>query len=232
MKQRNDDINMTNEMMINRIATQFITEFLGTALLLAIVTGSGVMGETLGAGNAAVALLGNSIATGCGLYVLITLLGPISGAHFNPVVSAMFWRMGVLDIKALFAYVLAQITGAIAGVWLIHLLFVLPIIQASTKPRHGVGIWVSEFVSTLILLFVIRLGIKYAKEKIAMLVAMTVTAGYWFTSSTFFANPAVTLARSLTNTFVGIAPIDILGFVSAQLLVVFIIVLLMRKPPI
>ncbi len=232
MKQRNDDINMTSEMMNNRIATQFITEFLGTALLLAIVTGSGVMGETLGAGNAAIALLGNSIATGCGLYVLITLLGPISGAHFNPVVSAMFWRMGVLDIKTLFAYVVAQITGAIAGVWLIHLLFVLPIIQASTKPRHGAGIWVSEFLATLILLWVIRLGVKNTPEKVPMLVALTVTAGYWFTSSTFFANPAVTLARSLTNTFVGIAPIDILGFVSAQLLAVFIIVLLMRKPPI
>ena len=203
--------------------TKFSTELFGTALLLAIVTGSGIMGETLGAGNAAVALLGNSIATGCGLYVLITLLGPISGAHFNPVVSMVMWRAGELNRQTLFGYMAAQITGAIAGVWLTHLLFALPIIQTSTKPRHGLGIWVSEFVSTLILLFVICLGIKYSKEKIAMLVAMTVTAGYWFTSSTFFANPAVTLARSLTNTFVGIAPADIIGFVSAQLLAVLLV---------
>ncbi len=210
-------------MPVKFFTESFFTEFLGTALLLAIVTGSGIMGEALGAGNAAVALLGNSIATGCGLYVLITLLGPISGAHFNPVVSIMMWRTGVLNRQTLFGYVAAQITGAIAGVWLTHILFNLPIIQTSTKPRHGLGIWVSEFVSTLILLFVIRLGIQYAKEKIAMLVAMTVTAGYWFTSSTFFANPAVTLARSLTNTFVGIAPADVIGFVSAQLLAVLLV---------
>ena len=203
-------------------------EFLGTAFLLVIVTGSGIMGETLGAGNAAVALLGNSIATGCGLYVLITLLGPISGAHFNPVVSIMMWRAGALNIQILFGYIAAQVTGAIAGVWLTHLLFSLPIIQASTKPRHGLGIWVSEFVSTLILLFVIRLGVKTAPEKVPMLVAMTVTAGYWFTSSTFFANPAVTLARSLTNTFVGIAPADIIGFVSAQLAAVLLVCLLIK----
>ncbi|MBC7755882.1 MAG: aquaporin family protein [Bdellovibrio sp.] len=200
-----------------------LSELAGTSLLLAIVTGSGIMGETLGAGNAGVALLGNSIATGCGLYVLITLLGPISGAHFNPVVSIMMWQNDTLSTRALASYILAQITGAIAGVWLTHILFNLPILQASTKPRQGVGIWISEFVSTLILLFVIRLGMQYSKEKIAMLVAMTVTAGYWFTSSTFFANPAVTLARSLTNTFVGIAPIYIISFVSAQLLAVLLV---------
>ena len=215
-------------MMKNKITLQLITEFFGTALLLAIVTGSGIMGESLSAGNAAVALLGNSIATGCGLYVLISLLGPISGAHFNPVVSIMMWRPGILNIQTLLAYIAAQITGAISGVWLTHIMFSLPIIQASTKPRHGLGIWVSEFIATLILLSVIRLGIKYANEKIAMLVALTVTAGYWFTSSTFFSNPAVTLARSLTNTFVGIAPADILGFVSAQLLAVILICLIKR----
>jgi glycerol uptake facilitator-like aquaporin len=213
-------------MMKSKIATQLMTEYFGTALLLAIVTGSGIMGESLSAGNAAVALLGNSIATGCGLYVLITLLGPISGAHFNPAVSLMMWRAGALNTQTLLGYIAAQLAGAISGVWLTHLLFSLPIIQTSTKPRTGLGIWVSEFVATLILLFVIRLGIKYANEKIAMLVAMTVTAGYWFTSSTFFANPAVALARSLTNTFVGIAPADVLGFVVAQLAAVIIICLL------
>jgi glycerol uptake facilitator-like aquaporin len=219
---------MTIKMMKNKITLQFITEFFGTALLLAIVTGSGIMGESLSAGNAAVALLGNSVATGCGLYVLISLLGPISGAHFNPVVSMMMWRNGTLSIPTLAGYIVAQFTGAIAGVWLTHILFSLPIIQASTKPRHGVGIWVSEFIATLILLGAIHLGVKYVQEKVAMLVAMTVTAGYWFTSSTFFANPAVTLARSLTNTFVGIAPFDIIGFVSAQLAAVLLIFLLIK----
>jgi glycerol uptake facilitator-like aquaporin len=219
-------MNMTSNMMKNKITVQLMTEFFGSAMLLAIVTGSGIMGESLSAGNAAVALLGNSIATGCGLYVLITLLAPISGAHFNPAVSVMMWRNGTLSIHALAGYVAAQITGAISGVWLTHLMFAMPIIQASTKPRHGLGIWVSELIATLILLGVIRLGIKYANEKVPMLVAMTVTAGYWFTSSTFFANPAVTLARSLTNTFVGIAPADVLGFVSAQLVAVILICLI------
>jgi glycerol uptake facilitator-like aquaporin len=207
---------------------KIISEFFGTALLLAIITGSGIMGESLSAGNVAVALLGNSIATGCGLYVLITLLAPISGAHFNPAVSIMFWRVGTLNMQTLLAYIAAQISGAIMGVWLTHLMFALPLIQASTNPRHGLGIWVSELVSTLVLLSVIRLGIKYANEKIAMLVALTVTAGYWFTSSTFFSNPAVTLARSFTNTFVGIHPADVLGFVTAQLTAVLLISLWMK----
>ena len=210
------------------LSIQLLAEFIGTALLLAVITGSGIMGETLGTGNAAVALLGNSIATGCGLYVLITLLGPVSGAHFNPVVSIMFWRMGELNVKPLFAYLCAQFSGAVAGVWLTHLLFAMPILQQSDNDRNGAGIWVSEFVSTLVLLGVIYLGVKAAKDKetdnkVPMLVAMTVTAGYWFTSSTFFANPAVTIARSLTNTFVGIAPADILGFICAQLLAVILI---------
>lgn len=215
--------------MKNKISSQFMTEFFGTALLLAVVTGSGIMGESLAAGNAAVALLGNSIATGCGLYVLISLLGPISGAHFNPVVSLMFWRMGVLDLRALYVYVCAQFSGAIAGVWLTHLMFGLPILQQADNARTGVGIWASELVSSLVLLSVIYLGVQYAKDKIAMLVALTVTGGYWFTSSTFFANPAVTVARSLSNTFVGIAHVDVLGFIAAQLLAVFIVILIVRK---
>ena len=207
---------------------KLIAEYIGTLLLLAVVTGSGIMGEALGAGNAAVALLGNSIATGCGLYVLITLLAPISGGHFNPIVSIMFWRAGVLNVQTLFGYVTAQIIGAISGVWLTHVMFSMPIIQASTKPRHGLGIWVSELAAALVLLSVIRLGVKCASEKVAMLVALTVTAGYWFTSSTFFANPAVTLARSLTNTFVGIHPADVPGFVLAQLVGVLLISILIK----
>jgi glycerol uptake facilitator-like aquaporin len=207
----------------------YITEFIGTALLLAIVAGSGLMGETLGAGNAAVALLGNSIATGAGLYVLIVLLGPISGAHFNPVVTLMFWRLGHLDLKKMLGYWGCQFTGAITGIWITHVMFNLPIIQESTKVRTGLGIWVSEFISTLVLLAVIRLGVKEANDKVPMLVALTVTAGYWFTSSTFFANPAVALARSFTNTFVGIAPSDVLGFVLAEICAAIVLLLALRK---
>jgi glycerol uptake facilitator-like aquaporin len=202
----------------------YLSEFIGTALLLAIVAGSGIMGETLGAGNAAVALLGNSIATGAGLYVLIVLLGPISGAHFNPVVTLMFWKLGYLDLKKMLGYWACQFTGAIAGIWLTHLMFSLPIIQESTKVRTGLGIWVSEFISTLVLLAVIHIGDKEAKDKVPMLVALTVTAGYWFTSSTFFSNPAVAVARSLTNTFVGISPNDVLGFVVAEVIAALLLV--------
>jgi len=207
----------------------YVSEFIGTALLLAIVAGSGLMGETLGAGNAAVALLGNSIATGAGLYVLITLLGPISGAHFNPVVTLMFWGLGNLDLRKMLGYWACQFTGAITGIWVTHLMFSLPLIQDSTKVRTGHGIWVSEFISTLILLLVIRIGDQETKDRVPMLVALTVTAGYWFTSSTFFANPAVALARSFTNTFVGIASKDVLGFVIAEVLAVLLIIVLLKK---
>ena len=207
----------------------YLSEFIGTALLLAIIAGSGIMGETLGGGNDAVALLGNSIATGAGLYVLITLLGPISGAHFNPVVSLMFWKLGHIDKSKMVAYWVCQFTGAIAGIWLTHFIFSLPILQESSKVRTGMGMWASEFFSTLVLLSVIYLGDRSAKDRIPMLVALTVTAGYWFTSSTFFANPAVTVARSLTNTFVGIAPADTLGFIAAQIIAVVLLALFIKR---
>ncbi len=207
----------------------YAAEFFGTAFLLAIVAGSGIMGETLANGNAAVALLGNSIATGAGLYVLIVLLGPISGAHFNPVVSLMFWKLGHLNLKKLLTYWACQFSGAIVGIWVTHLMFGLPILQESTKARTGVGIWVSELISTLVLLSVIRIGDQGVKDRVPMLVALTVTAGYWFTSSTFFANPAVAVARSFTNTFVGITPADVFGFVSAELVAAIVMVLLFCK---
>ncbi len=207
----------------------YLSEFIGTALLLAIIAGSGIMGETLGGGNDAVALLGNSIATGAGLYVLITLLGPISGAHFNPVVSLMFWKLGHIDKSKMLAYWVCQFTGAIAGIWLTHFIFSLPILQESSKVRTSMGMWASEFFSTLVLLSVIYLGDRSAKDRIPMLVALTVTAGYWFTSSTFFANPAVTVARSLTNTFVGIAPADTLGFIAAQIVAVVLLALFLKR---
>ena len=208
---------------------KYLAEFFGTAVLLSVITGSGLMGQALSSGNDAVTLLGNSIATGAGLYVLIMILGPISGAHFNPLVSAMTYRQKQLKRKDLLPYIASQITGAILGVWMTHLMFNLSLIQTSTKIRTGLGIWVSELIATLILLTVIYLGLKYAKKHIAMIVALTVTAGYWFTSSTFFCNPAVTFARSLTDTFVGIAPQNILGFVIAQLLALVIFMWPIRK---
>ena len=203
---------------------KLFAEFFGTALLLAVVTGSGIMGVNLSNGNDAITLLANSIATGCGLFVLITLLAPISSAHFNPVVSFVAWYNKTLSTENLYKYIIAQLSGAIFGVWLTHIFFNLPIIQFSTKTTDSLALWVSELVATLILLSVINIGMKYAKEQIALLVALTVTAGYWFTSSTFFCNPAVTLARSLTNTFVGISASSLFCFISAQLLAVLIFI--------
>lgn len=208
---------------------KLIAELIGTALLLAIITGSGIMGATLSETNSAVALLGNSIATGCGLYVLISLLGPISGAHFNPAVSLMCWCSGLLPSNQMWAYIVVQIIGAIIGIWLTHAIFGMDIWQISTHDRSGLSQISSELVSTLILLSVIKLGVKNSPEKIPMLVALTVTAGYWFTSSTFFANPAVTIARSLSDTFVGIAPVNIAGFIVAQLLAVLLMSVLIGK---
>ena len=212
--------------MLNK---KYLTEFFGTAALLSVITGSGFMGQGLAAGNDAVTLLGNSIATGAALYVLITILGPISGAHFNPLVSVMAYGQKKLKQNDLLPYIASQITGAISGVWMTHLMFNLPIFQASTKIRTGLGIWFSELIATLILLTVIYIGLKYAKKQIAMIVALTVTAGYWFTSSTFFCNPAVTFARSLTNTFVGVAPQNILGFVIPQVIALIFILQIIKK---
>jgi glycerol uptake facilitator-like aquaporin len=191
-------------------------EALGSALLLAIVIGSGIMGERLAQGNAAIALLANAIATGCGLVVLISLFGPMSGAHFNPLVSIAAWREGELSAGALLAYIIAQCIGCIAGAWLAHLMFDLPILQTSAKVRTGAGQWAGEFVATFGLLFLIRFGVAQRFTNLAMLVALYITAAYWFTSSTSFANPAVTLARSLSDTFAGIHPASVLGFVAAQ----------------
>jgi glycerol uptake facilitator-like aquaporin len=141
----------------------------------------------------------------------------------------MVWKLGHLNLNKLLTYWVCQFSGAITGIWVTHLMFGLPILQESTKARTGVGIWVSELISTLVLLSVIRIGDQGAKDRVPMLVALTVTAGYWFTSSTFFANPAVAVARSFTNTFVGIASADVLGFVMAQILAVLIILFICQK---
>lgn len=206
-------------------------ELFGTAVLLMVVVGSGIMGETLANGNAAIALLGNSIATGAGLYVLITVLGPISGAHFNPAVSLTFWRTGELTLGLFAAYVVAQICGGILGVWLTHAMFDLPLLQFSTKVRSGIPQWISECLATGVLLATIHLGLRNAAERVPLLVALIVTAGYWFTASTFFANPAVTIARSFSNTFAGIQPADVAGFIVAQFVACAAVCLLLRGSP-
>lgn len=194
-----------------------LAEFLGTALLLAVVVGSGIMGERLAGGNAALALLANSLATGGGLYVLITLLGPISGAHFNPSVTLVFCLRRQKPWSHLPAYTAAQLAGGIAGVWLTHAMFALPLLQTSTHVRSGGAQWLAEAVATFGLVLTILGGLRHAAAQVPALVAAYITAAYWFTASTSFANPAVTVARSLSDTFAGIAPQGIAGFVAAQL---------------
>jgi len=208
---------------------KILAEFFGTAILLISIVGSGIMADNLSLGNDAVALLANSIATGCALYVLISILQPISGAHFNPAVSLMFWRSGDLDAKTFFSYSMAQILGGILGVFLANLMFALPMIQFSSTERAGPGLWLSEFVSILMLLGVIYLGVKYAKDRIAMLVALVVTGGYWFTSSTFFANPAVAIGRVFSDTFAGIQLDSVPMFLLMQILGAGVVCLLIGR---
>lgn len=193
-------------------------EFLGTAFLLATVVGSGIMAEQLADGNIAIALLGNTIPTGAILFVLITMFGPISGAHFNPAVSFAFLLNAEMKTKEVIGYVAAQISGAIVGVWCAHLMFDLPVLQISEKARFGVGQWVSEIVASFGLVLVILLIVRFNKAAIAAAVGLYITAAYWFTASTSFANPAVTIARGLSNSFAGIEPMSIIPFIGAQLL--------------
>jgi glycerol uptake facilitator-like aquaporin len=191
-------------------------EALGTLLLVATVVGSGLMAERLADGNDAIALLGNTLATGAILYVLITALGPISGAHFNPAVSAVFALSGELAPAAAFAYVAVQAAGGVAGTLLAHAMFAEPLIQFSTHARSGGAQWLSESVATFALVFTILMTLRARPEAVPIAVALVITAGYWFTASTSFANPAVTVARALTDSFSGIAPVDVLPFIAAQ----------------
>lgn len=195
---------------------QIAAEFFGTALLLLAVAGSGVMGESLAGGNVAVALLANSLATGAALYVIISLFGPVSGAHLNPVVTLMTWADGTSEARQVAAYLSAQFTGAIVGVWAVHAMFGQAILQVSAKPRSSAGLWLSELLGTIVLLMLIRVASSRQDAKLPAYVALAVTAGYWATSSTFFVNPAATVARGLTDTFVGIRPADIGPFLLAQ----------------
>jgi glycerol uptake facilitator-like aquaporin len=193
------------------------TEALGSFFLFATVVGSGIMAETLASGNIGIALLGNTIATGAMLFVLITMLGPVSGAHFNPAVSLVFRLRGDITTTIALAYVAAQLAGGIAGVWAAHLMFDLPILQFSEKARTGIGQWTGEFVATFGLLLTILGTVKARKDWVPASVALYIISAYWFTSSTSFANPAITVARSLSNSFAGIAPANVLAFVVAQL---------------
>ncbi len=191
-------------------------EALGTALLLATVVGSGIMGEQLAGGNVAIALLGNTIPTGAILVVLIAIFGPVSGAHFNPAVTAAFALRGQFPGRDFAPYVAAQVVGAIAGTIAAHAMFELPLVQVSTHVRTGTGMWIAEGVATFGLVLVIFGGLVAARSWIPALVGLYITAAYWFTASTSFANPAVTIARSLTDTFSGIAPANAPAFVLAQ----------------
>jgi glycerol uptake facilitator-like aquaporin len=193
-------------------------EALGTALLLAAVVGSGVMAERLADGNVALALLANAIATGAALVVLITVFGPISGAHFNPVVTlVMALRREIAPLEA-FGYVFVQVLGAVAGVWAAHAMFDLPLWQVSDRVRSSPGQWFSEGVATFGLVVAILGAVRWRPDQVAAIVGLYITAAYWFTASTSFANPAVTIARSLTDSFAGIAPTSVPAFIVAQLL--------------
>jgi glycerol uptake facilitator-like aquaporin len=193
---------------------KFVAEFIGTAFLLAIVVGSGIMGVNLSQGNDAIALLGNTMATAAGLVFLILSFGSISGAHFNPVVTVL----EKLSLKETCIYLLAQISGAIFGVGLANVMFELPILFPSTKMRTGFSQYLGEFVATFGLIMVIKLGSKFHTKFVPFMVAAYITAAYWFTSSTSFANPAVTIARSLSDTFAGIRPTDVIPFIVSQIL--------------
>ena len=193
-------------------------EGIGSFLLFATVIGSGIMGETLSGGNVAVALLGNTLATGAMLFVLITMLGAISGAHFNPAVTLVMRLRGDIATVAALGHVTAQLVGGILGVWAAHIMFGLPVLELSTKARTGIGPWTGEAIATFGLLLTIIGTAKMRPNAVPASVALYITAAYWFTSSTSFANPAITIARSMSNTFAGIAPVHVPGFIFAQII--------------
>jgi glycerol uptake facilitator-like aquaporin len=199
------------------LARRLAAEAMGTGCLVATVVGSGIMAQSL-THDAALALLGNTIATGAMLAVLITILSPISGAHFNPAVSLVFAMRRALPARDAAVYTAAQIIGGIAGTAIAQLMFGLPLIALSLKIRTGHAQWLSEFVATFGLIATILAGIRFAQTSVPWLVGLYITAAYWFTASTSFANPAVAIARSLTNSFSGIRPADLPGFIAAEIL--------------
>lgn len=191
-------------------------EFLGTAMLLATVIGSGIMGAKLSAGNDALALLGNTLPTGAILVVLITVFGPVSGAHFNPAVSGVFCLRGGISFRLAFLYILAQVCGGLVGVAAAHAMFDLPLMQMATKARTGTGQWIAEAIATFGLLLTILGTLQARRKAVAVNVGLYITAAYWFTASTSFANPAVTIARAFSDTFAGIRLADVAPFIVAQ----------------
>ena len=196
-------------------ARKLLAELLGTALLLAVVVGSGIMAERLSAGNVAIALLANTLATVGGLYILIEVFGSVSGAHFNPAVSLVMAGRGAMPRSLLAPYVVAQLAGAMLGAWLAHAMFDLAILQFASRVRTGTGQWIAEVVATAGLLLVI---LRAPASRLAAMVACYVGAAYWFTASTSFANPAAAFGRMFSDSFVGIAPSSVPGFVMAELL--------------
>jgi glycerol uptake facilitator-like aquaporin len=199
------------------LSRKLVAEALGTAFLLAIVIGSGIMGERLAGGNTAIALLANALATGAGLLVLILMFGPLSGAHFNPAVTLGAAALGELRWREVAPYVSAQISGAFAGVAAAHLMFAEPLFSVAQQARSGGAQWWSEFVATFGLLSVILCCSRHQRAWTPLAVAAYITSAYWFTASTSFANPAVTLARAASDTFAGIRPQDVPGFIVMQL---------------
>jgi glycerol uptake facilitator-like aquaporin len=200
------------------LARRVAAEGLGAFLLFATVIGSGIMAERLSGGNVAVALLGNTLATGAMLFVLITMLGPISGAHMNPAVSLVAASRRELGWSDAAAYITAQLTFGILGAWTAHVMFDLPLLQLSVKARTGLGQEVGELIATFGLILTILGTVRFRRQWVPASVALYISAAYWFTSSTSFANPAITVARSLSNTFAGIAPHDVPMFIVAQLI--------------
>jgi len=199
------------------LARRLSAEAIGTAFLLATVVGSGIMGETLSGGNDAVALLGNTVATGAILVVLILVFGNVSGAHFNPAVTMVFLIRGEISGAVALAYIVVQIASALVGTWAAHFMFEEVLMQFSTKPRTGLSQWFSEAVATFGLVMTILGTLRWRPDRVSYAVGLFITAGYWFTASTSFANPAVTVARAFTDTFSGIHPPHVPAFIVAQL---------------
>jgi glycerol uptake facilitator-like aquaporin len=200
------------------LTRKLAAEVLGTLILVMAVVGSGIMAKMLAGGNVALALLCNTIATGAVLYVIIAIFAPVSGAHFNPAVSMVAAIRGELDLRTALLYVLVQIAGGCLGAILAHLMFGLNLFQLGAKARNGIGQWAGEFIATFGLIGTILGCVRFKPEAVATAVALFITSAYWFTASTSFANPAVTIARSLSDTFAGIAPADAPGFIIAEIL--------------
>ena len=216
MNDRQDGASLEPPLAGFDLTRRLVAEGLGTALLLAVVIGSGIMGERLAGGNLAIALLGNTLATGAGLVVLIAIFGPLSGAHFNPAVTMVFALRREIGWGTALAYIAVQVIAAVAGVWAAHAMFAEPIVQVSAKLREGPAQVFSEAVATFGLIATILGGLRFRPALVPALVGLYIACAYWFTASTSFANPAVTLARSLSDTFAGIAPHSVAGFLAGQ----------------